>query len=31
MLNVIERAGLEEILKEQKLNNSKEFDASKLK
>jgi hypothetical protein len=28
MLNVIERARLEEILKEQKLNNSKEFDAS---
>lgn len=28
MLNVVERARLEEILKEQKLNNSKEFDAS---
>lgn len=28
MLNVIERARLEEILKEQKLNNSTEFDAS---
>jgi TolB-like protein len=28
MLNVIERARLEEILNEQKLNNSKEFDAS---
>lgn len=28
MLNVIERARLEEILKEQKLNNSKEFDPS---
>ncbi len=28
MLNVIERVRLEEILKEQKLNNSKEFDAS---
>jgi TolB-like protein len=28
MLNVIERARLEEILKEQKINNSKEFDAS---
>lgn len=28
MLNVVERARLEEILKEQKLNNSKEFDAA---
>ncbi len=28
MLNVIERARLEEILKEQKLNNSKDFDAA---
>jgi TolB-like protein len=28
MLNVVERTRLEEILKEQKLNNSKEFDAS---
>ena len=28
MLNVIERARLEEILKEQKMNNSKEFDAA---